>query len=121
MSFNFKQSAQESTTLSELMADREKLTTEELVVKYPDGVTITAFDVIDSNKGTYPVFHIKENDKVFYCGGIVLRKIVEGWLKGFNGDSDTANAELAKMGGVRVKLELGKTKDNNNLTKVTVL
>lgn len=121
MAFNFKQSAQESTALSELMTDRDKLSTEELVVKYPDGVTLTAFDVIDSNKGTYPVFHIKENNKVFYCGGIVLRKIVEGWLKGFDGDIDMANAELAKMGGVKVKLEMSKTKDNNNLTKVTVL
>lgn len=121
MAFNFKQSAQESTALSELMTDRDKLSTEELVVKYPDGVTLTAFDVIDSNKGTYPVFHIKENDKVFYCGGIVLRKIVEGWLNGFGGDIDMANAELAKIGGVKVKLELSKTKDNNNLTKVTVL
>ena len=121
MAFNFKQSAQESTALSELMTDRDKLSTEELVVKYPDGVTLTAFDVIDNNKGRYSVFHIKENDKVFYCGGIVLLKIVEGWLKGFDGDIDMANAELAKMGGVKVKLELSKTKDNNNLTKVTVL
>ena len=54
-------------------------------------------------KGLQMKTDIKENDKVFYCGGIVLRKIVEGWLKGFNGDIDTANAELAKMGGVRVK------------------
>ena len=47
---NFKDLAKRQTTLSEVMLDREKVTTEELMEKYPGGVTIIAFDYITSRK-----------------------------------------------------------------------
>lgn len=120
MEFNFKKSAEKATTISHLMEGREKVVTEDIIAQFKDGVTIINFDVV-AGKDRYPVIVFKELENAFYCGGMVLMKIVDGWLKEFNGDIDKANKELEKFGGVRVKLETSKTKGNNNITKVTVL
>lgn len=120
MGFNFKKSAEKATTISYLMEGREKVVTEDIISQFKDGVTIAKFDVVDG-KDRYPVFVFKELENAFYCGGMVLMKIVDGWLEEFGGDIDKANEELEKFGGVRVKLEMSRTKDNNNITKVTVL
>lgn len=118
---NFRETAKRATELSELMNGREKIDTGELIKKYPDGVTITAVDMIETTDATYPVLLIKEDDKVFYTGGIVLKKIVDQWLDMFDRDAEKCSEELTKDGGVMVKLEETKTKKNQNVTKVTVL
>lgn len=118
---NFREIAKKATELSELMNGREKIETGELIKKFPDGVTITAVDMIETAEATYPVILIKEDDSIFYTGGIVLKKIVDQWLMAFNGDSEKCSEELTKDGGVMVKLEETKTKKNQNVTKVTVL
>lgn len=118
---NFREIAKKATELSELMNGREKIETGELIKKFPDGVTITAVDMIQTAEATYPVILIKEDDSIFYTGGIVLKKIVDQWLMAFNGDSEKCSEELTKDGGVMVKLEETKTKKNQNVTKVTVL
>mgnify|MGYP004653718187 CR=1 FL=1 len=118
---NFREIAKKATELSELMNGREKIETGELIKKFPDGVTITAVDMIETAEATYPVILFKEDDSIFYTGGIVLKKIVDQWLMAFNGDSEKCSEELIKDGGVMVKLEETKTKKNQNVTKVTVL
>ena len=47
---DFRNMAKRQTTLSEVMTDRDKISTDELIKKYPDGVTIVAFDYIQSKK-----------------------------------------------------------------------
>lgn len=118
---NFREIAKKATELSELMNGREKIETGELIKKFPDGVTIMAVDMIETAEATYPVILIKEDDKVFYTGGIVLKKIVDQWLDMFDRDAEKCSEELAKDGGVMVMLEETKTKKNQNVTKVTVL
>lgn len=115
-----KMIAEEATTLSLLMSGKEKLSTEEIIANYGGEITITECDMVNDGKNAYPVFTIKENEKAFYCGGIVLRRIVEAWI-GYCGDIDKVNEMLAKD-PVAVRLEEGKTKDNkNSLTRVTIL
>lgn len=58
---------------------------------------------------------------MFYCGGIVLTKIVNMWLEEYNGDLGLLNHDLAKSGGVKVKLVESKTKDKKNVTTVEVM
>lgn len=118
---NFKQMALDATTLSPLMTDRTKASTEYMIENYPAGFTIIAFDLVDSSEGTqYPVFNIKEDDKIFYCGGAILGKIVNNWVQAYNGDIDAASEALGADGGLMVRLEESKTKKNNSLTKVVI-
>lgn len=119
---NFKDLAKKATTLSELMENREKIQTSEVIKNFPDGITINAVDVINTSEASYPVFTFSEDSHVFYCGGVVLSKIVVRWLDEYNGDLGLLNHDLAESGGVKVKLTEGKTHDGkNNITKVEVV
>lgn len=126
MGFDFKQSAMDATTLSELMNNRDKASTEYMIETYPDGFTVMAFDVIqtadkDGVVVEYPVFNVAEDDKIFYAGGAILNKIVHQWIEGFDGSIENANKDLQATGGLRIKLEESKTKRGNSLTKVVIL
>lgn len=119
MAFNFKASAQKATVLSHLMEGREKLETQDicntpLTIKYVDWVQ-------QNDNTTYPCIVFAEKENGYYCGGIVLKKIVAEWIADFNGDMDKLNGELSASGGVIVKLSMGKTKTNNNLVRVEIL
>lgn len=117
---NLRQLAMDATTLSHLMSGREKISTDELIKKYPDGFTLVACDWCpDENGEAYPVFHIEEEPTKFYSGGIVLSKVVTAWEESL-GDLEAVNAILSSE-GVQVKLETGKTKRNQNITKVIIL
>ena len=120
---NFKDLAKRQTTLSEVMLDREKVTTEELMEKYPDGVTIIAFDYITSrkSKGKYPVFNIAEDATVFCNGGTVLDRIFTDFVNAMDGDVKAASDELRRQGGLQVKLSKGETKAGDELTLVEVI
>lgn len=126
MGFNFKQSAMDATTLSELMNNRDKASTEYMIETYPDGFTVMSFDVIqtadkDGVVVEYPVFNVAEDDKIFYAGGTILNKIVHQWIEGFDGSIENANKDLQATGGLRIKLEESKTKRGNTLTRVVIL
>lgn len=118
---NFRDLARKATTLSELMANREKISTEYVIKNFPDGITINEVDVIKTSTATYPVFTFAEDKTMFYCGGIVLAKIVNAWLDEYNGNLGNLNHDLAESGGVKVKLTESKTKDNKNVTTVEVM
>lgn len=118
---NFRDLARKATTLSELMANREKISTEDVIKNFPDGITINAVDVIKTSTATYPVFTFAEDNKRFYCGGIVLTKMVNMWLDEYNRDLGMLNHDLSESGGVTVKLTESKTKDNKNVTTVEVM
>ena len=119
---NFRDLARKATTLSELMENREKIQTGEVIKNFPDGITLNAVDVIKTSDAKYPVFTFVEDSTKFYCGGIVLSKIVDEWVKEHNGDLGMLNHDLAESGGVKVKLTETKTRDGkNNITEVEVI
>ena len=119
---NFRDLARKATTLSELMENREKIQTGEVIKNFPDGITLNAVDVIKTSDAKYPVFTFVEDSTKFYCGGIVLSKIVDTWVKEYNGDLGMLNHDLAECGGVKVKLTETKTRDGkNNITEVEVI
>ena len=119
---NFRDLARKATTLSELMANREKIQTNEVIKNFPDGITFNAVDLIHTSDTTYPVFTFLEDPNKFYCGGIVLSKIVDTWVKEYDGDLGMLNHDLAESGGVKVKLKESKTRDGkNNITEVEVI
>ena len=122
----FANLARRATTLSMLMENREKMSVSEVVEKYPDGITITAFDVITTpdksgNPTTYPVIVFEEDDTKFLYGGKALNDIVTSWLANFEGDVETTSNALRAAGGVKVRLIPDKTKQGNNFTRVEVI
>ena len=119
---NFRDLAKKATTLSELMENREKIQTSEVIKNFPDGITINAVDIVKMTDTSYPVFTFLEDLHRFYCGGIILTKIVGEWIKEYNGDLGMLNHDLAESGGVKVKLTETKTRDGkNNITEVEVI
>ena len=119
---DFRKLAKKETELSELMNGREKISTEDVISNTPNGVTITAVDIIHSSDGDYGVFHLKEYPSNFYCGGLILTKIAKSWISEFDGNASLCSEELAKSGGVKVKLAQKKTKSSKrDVTTVEVI
>lgn len=125
MGMNFKELAIEATSLSELMNGRTKVDTADVIAKYPDGITITAVDMVeyekDGNPVEYPLFLFAENENAFYAGGVVLKKIAKAWASKFGEDYAALSAELAASGGVKVKLSTGRAKTGNTITNVEII
>lgn len=119
--FDFRKAAIDSTMLSTLQTDREKISTEELISSFPDGITVNAFDFATVQNKTFAVVTFKEDDTKYYNGGTVLTKMCIAWAAGFAGDPETASTALAKSGGVKLKFEESKTKNGNNVTTITVV
>lgn len=125
---DFKKIALDATTISELMSGRDKMDTEELIKKYPDGVTIDFIDNVnmqqeDGEENVW-IFITEEQPNKFTFAGFVLAKIFNNILAEFEGDYaemiETYNSAL-KEDKLRVKLERAKTKSKREITKVTVL
>ena len=126
---DFKKIALDATTMSELMNGRDKMDTEELIKKYPDGVTIDFIDNVnmsqeDGEPENVWIFVTEEQPNKFTFAGFVLAKIFNNILSEFEGDYaemiETYNSAL-KEDKLRVKLERAKTKTKREITKVTVL
>lgn len=126
---DFKKIALDATTMSELMNGRDKMDTEELIKKYPDGVTIDFIDNVnmsqeDGEAENVWIFVTEEQPNKFTFGGFVLAKIFNNILAEFEGDYDAMIEEYnssLKEDKLRVKLERAKTKTKREITKVTVL
>lgn len=127
MSFNFSNVAKETTSTSKLMENRVKVGIDEIIKKYPDGATVTAFDILETlnektgEVETYPVINIKEDEHIFFFGGAVLNSICHAWLKESGLSVSDCSAELSKAGGVRMKFTAGRTRKGNNITNVEVI
>lgn len=125
---DFKKIALDATTMSELINGRDKMDTEELIKKYPDGITIDFIDNVnmqqeDGEENVW-IFVTEEQPNKFTFAGFVLAKIFNNILAEFEGDYaemiEKYNSAL-KEDKLRVKLERAKTKSKREITKVTVL
>lgn len=118
----FREIAAKTLSLSDLMAGREKMTTEELIGQT---VTVTEFDFATINdKGvekTFPVLIFAEFPDRYYSGGTLLAKMCMAWAGEYDGDVAAASAALSDEGGVKIRFSAGKTKSGNNLTNISVL
>lgn len=118
--------AKQATVLSAIMSDREKMSTEEIIAQYPNGITITEFDVVttpdsNGNPNTYPVLAFAEDDSKFIYGGKALMDMVTVWLANMDGDIESTSKALKAAGGVKIKMTPAKTKTGRNFTRVDVI
>lgn len=127
MSNMFASLARKATTLSPIIEGKEKISVGDIIEKYPDGITITNFDMVngvDQNTGEssdYPVFTFKEDENKFGFGGHVLKKIIRVWLENFEGDIETCAKALQAAGGVKLKFSRSTTKAGRSVTVVDVI
>ena len=119
--FNFRESAMNSTLLSALQNNRAKISTDGLIERFPDGITVNAFDFATVQDKTFAVVTFLEDDGMYYNGGTVLTKMCLAWAAAFDGDPESASIALAKAGGVKLKFTEAKTKNGNNVTTITVV
>lgn len=117
---SFRDLAVKATTTSKLMENRTRISTDEIITKYPDGVTITAFDFMNGDNDHYPVCVFKENENECFFGGSGLTEICEQWLNGYD-DTESCSAALAAEGGVKIKFVRTRTKNNRTFTKCEVV
>lgn len=116
----FANIARRATTLSPLMEGRDKMETKDIIEQYPDGVTVTAFDMVGSGDEAYPVFVFAEEPTKFAFGGAVFKSIVLAWIENFEGSISDASAALTATGGVRMVFEHTTTKQGRSLTNVKI-
>lgn len=116
MGLNLRDAAKKVTTLSELMSNREKIETQDLVKLYPDGVHVVACDLVETSDARYAVVVFQEDGSKYYNGGLILTKIVDAWLA--LGDMEAINKQLEKE-PVKMKFSEGKTKSGGK--SVTII
>lgn len=119
----FLELAKKETTLSPLLDGREKLSMEDVVKTYPDGITVIGFDFVEcadkkGNMVTFPVLVFKEDTTKFFFGGLMLQKICTSWAAKFEEDTQKASLELEKVGGVKMRFEATRTNSGNSLYAV---
>lgn len=117
----FYELAEQTIGGSHVITGHEKISTDEVIKTYPDGITLTAFDIIPNDAGGYAVFTFSEAPTKFLNGGTLLTKMAFQWANAFDGDVEEASAKLTECGGVKVKLTSKRTKRGNTITAVEIL
>lgn len=126
MSNMFANIARKATSLSPLIEGKTKISVSEIIESYPEGITLTSFDMVSStdqngNPSNYPVFVFAEDSTKFGFGGTVLKNITSAWLESFEGDVDACAKALTANGGVKLKFAQGKTRNGRNITTIEVI
>lgn len=116
----FLAKAKAATASCILMENRTKIGTEELINKYPGGVTVTAFDFLNGDNGKYPVCVFSENDNECFFGGTSMTDICNCWMEGYD-TTEQCSTDLKAAGGVKIKFEKAKTKSGRNFIKAEVV
>lgn len=119
--FDFRGTAISETSLSPLMDGKERISMDGLISTYPNGVTVTEFDLLSGQQGEYAVCTFAEDSSKFFFGGAILTKIVLKWIAGFDGDCELASHTLKDNGGVKMRFKHGRTKKGQQLTLVEIL
>ncbi len=126
--FNFKEVAKKvADNNSFIMAGREKLGLDELISRYPDGVTVIGADLLKGQHGEYAAGIYAEEEGFYFNGGKAFTDIVREWSAGYVAEGQTIpdmermTADLTECGGVKMKFEKTKTQSGNNFTKVEII
>lgn len=124
----FTDLAKKKTAGSPVLSERTKISTDEIIARYPNGVTINGFDFLTGKNGRYVVCAFQNDPGRYFNGGKILTEIFESFVAeyqteetSFSDAMDACMKDFAKEGGLKVKLSDGRTKDGNRVTLVEVL
>lgn len=121
--FNLRNAAKEVTTFSDLMSNRQKIDTADLVGKE---LTIRDFDMVNDNKGKpFIIYIMDEYENSFAFGGQVLTNMFAELIQQYG--LEDVRREIQEN-GLKVKLSTVQSKSKNaengmynSYTKVEVL
>lgn len=125
LNVSIREIAMKETTISDVMNGREKIKTEDIQTKFPNGITIDDIDLIENinyDEGTvdsYYVYAFKEDKSRFAFAGSVLKRIFDTIGKECGG-LEKARKAIAEQ-GLKVQLFEGRTKVGRAVTLVKVL
>lgn len=113
--------AKKASGVSAITEGKTKLSTEEVIAKFPEGVTISAVDVFrDSEKDSlYAVCDIAEDETVYFFGGQAITTMVLDFITEC-GTVEAVNEQL-KNEPIKIKLTKGKTKKGRDFTSFEVI
>ena len=120
---NLKDLAKNAFAIDPILDGRNKITIEDLIAQYPDGVSIDGFSIYQPVNKIYPerpVFSFVKDGTKYFNGGKALKKMVTAWLDSYDNDRVAINEELKKS-PLKVKLEKITLRNGNKFTKVTVI
>ena len=117
----FANIAKQVTTLSPLMNGREKMSMDDIIAEYPNGITVCEFDIINTSADSFPVFTFAEDDTKFAFGGTILHNILDAFVSKFEGDIESTSTALKAAGGLKMRFYKSRTKTGNNVTLVEVI
>ena len=108
--------------LSPLMEGREKLRMEDLVKRYPNGVTITAVDMIPDTKSgeLYSLFTFKEDETKFASGGVIFNKIAKKWLEAYDYNIHNLSHDLTEE-SIVIIFYYDKTSNKRDVVKCEIV
>lgn len=125
LNVSIRELAMKETTISDVMNEREKIKTEDIQARFPNGITINDIDLIESvdneegNVDRYYVYAFKEDKSKFAFAGSVLKRIFDTIWKECGG-LEQARKAIAEQ-GLKVQLSEGRTKVGRAVTLVKVL
>ena len=118
---NFSQIANRAIANNPIMEGREKVSTNVIIAEHPDFVTVIGFDFAKGSQGEFAVCLLAEYPNRYYPGGMCVTNICREWITEYQGDIGQCNKDLKDSGGCKMKLEMVRTKANNQFVKVTLV
>lgn len=103
-----------------LTSGLQKIKLDDLIARYPEGVSITGVDIINYEGSRFPSFTFAEDDTLCFSGGMALIQMADAWLEGYEGDIQAINEDLMRE-PVRIQLEKVMTKSKRTYTRVKIL
>ena len=120
---NLKDLAKNAFAVDPIIDGRNKISVEDLIAQYPDGVSINGFSIYQPVNKIYPerpIFSFVEDATKYFNGGKALKEMVTAWLDSYDNNRSAINDELKKS-PIKVKLEKITLRSGNKFTKVTVV
>lgn len=115
---NFKQIAKKATTIAEIMMDRDKISTEEIIDEFDGDITITEIEWCDMGENSAWAYAFEEDKDKFAFAGKVLGNVFNACLAACGGDYEEL---YKKWEPLHVRISSGRTKKNQQVTLVEVL
>lgn len=116
---NIREIAKKATSFSELCADRDLISNEDIEKYFPNGITIVDAEEVTVDNSRYYVYIFNEEKRKFAGSGTILTKIFDQIMEQCDGDVEQFHKEMSQ--GLKVKLTADKTKQGRPIFKVEVV
>lgn len=118
---SYAEVAKKLTKVSDLVIGRTKISSEDLMVKYPDGFTVTRFDITTFDDKPQAIVTIKEDDTVFYNCPSALTKMFTGMVSMIGTSVADISNDIFESGGIKIKLEKTFSKNGKTYLKPIIV